>query len=66
MDEHAVPEGFAFIKIYWISLDPLLKTWISGARSYLDPVTPGSGVPGFGIARALKITRDRKKETNIE
>ena len=44
------------IRICWVSLDPLLRTWISGARSYLDPVKPGSSIPGFGIAKIIKIT----------
>jgi NADPH-dependent curcumin reductase CurA len=66
IDESVIPEGMAFIKIYWISLDPLLRTWISGAKSYLDPVKPGSGVPGFGIAKVLKITRKKGKNTIIE
>ncbi len=42
------------IKTCWVSLDPLLRTWISGAKSYLDPVKPGSGIPGFGIAKVVK------------
>jgi hypothetical protein len=61
-----VPEGFAFIKMYWISSDPLLRTWISGARSYLDPVKPGSGIPGFGIAKVIKISKKGGKKTIIE
>lgn len=55
IDENAVPEGSALIRICWVSLDPLLRTWISGARSYLDPVKPGSSIPGFGIAKIVKI-----------
>jgi NADPH-dependent curcumin reductase CurA len=66
IDEQAVPEGHALLKIYWTSTDPLLRTWISGAKSYLDPVRPGSGVPGFGIAKVIKINPDPKKKTIIE
>lgn len=61
-----MPEGFAFIKVYWISSDPLLRTWISGAKSYLDPVKPGSSVPGFGVAKVLKITKKKGKKTIVE
>ena len=41
------------MRIYWISLDPLLRTWISGAKSYLDPVNPGSLIPGFGVGKVV-------------
>jgi NADPH-dependent curcumin reductase CurA len=66
IDESMIPEGSAFIKVYWISLDPLLRTWISGAKSYLDPVKPGSGVPGFGVAKVVKINYKKGKKTTIE
>lgn len=66
IDEQSVPEGYALLKIYWTSIDPLLRTWISGAKSYLDPVKPGCGVPGFGIAKVIKISPDPKKKTIIE
>lgn len=51
------------IKIYWISLDPLLRTWISGARSYFEPVTHGSGIPGFGIGKIIKINGNSDKSS---
>ena len=50
-----IPEGFTLVKIFWVSLDPLLRTWISGARSYLDPVKPGSSIPGFGIGKIVRV-----------
>jgi len=43
--------------MFYISLDPVLRTWISGARSYLEPVRPNSGIPGFGIAKIIKINQ---------
>ena len=62
-------EGQALIRVVWISSDPLLRTWISGAKSYLDPVKPGSSIPGFGLGRVIKVvkSKDGKKirhETN--
>jgi len=53
------------LKIYWISVDPLLRTWISGAKSYLDPVGPGSPIPGFGVAKVVKIIKKKGKKTHL-
>lgn len=66
IDENTVPEGSALIRIYWVSLDPLLRTWISGARSYLDPVKPGSSIPGFGIAKIVKINAKAGSKSGMQ
>ena len=50
----------------WISSDPLLRTWISGAKSYLDPVAPGSSIPGFGVGRVKEIKKVKGKKTHLE
>ena len=59
-------EGSALIRICWVSLDPLLRTWISGARSYLDPVKPGSSIPGFGIAKIVKINAKAGSKSGMQ
>ena len=61
-----VKEGQAMLKVMWISADPLLRTWISGAKSYLDPVKPGSSIPGFGVAKVVKIVKKKGKRTHCE
>ena len=58
-------EGEALIRVVWISSDPLLRTWISGAKSYLDPLAPGSSIPGFGVAKVMKIAKKKGKKTML-
>lgn len=56
-EDLTITEGQALIKVVWISSDPLLRTWISGAKSYLDPVKPGANIPGFGVAKVIKVIK---------
>jgi NADPH-dependent curcumin reductase CurA len=59
-------ENQALIRVVWISSDPLLRTWISGAKSYLDPVKPGSPIPGFGLGRVIKVNKGNGKKIRHE
>lgn len=65
-EELSISEGEAVVKVMWISSDPLLRTWISGARSYLEPVGPGASIPGFGVGKVVKILKKKGKKTQIE
>lgn len=65
LDDLVLVEGEVLLRVIWISSDPLLRTWISGAKSYLDPVGPGSSVPGFGIGRVVKIVKKAGKKTQL-
>lgn len=62
----AITEGQAVIKVIWISADPLLRTWISGAKSYLEPVKPGASIPGFGVGKVVKVLKKKGKRTQLE
>lgn len=66
LDQSMVKEGESLIKIFWVSVDPLLRTWISGAKSYIESVGPGSSIPGFGIAKIIKIIKKAGKKTFLE
>lgn len=33
----------------------MLRVWISGAKTYLPAVTPGSPIPGFGVGQVIKL-----------
>jgi NADPH-dependent curcumin reductase CurA len=61
-----ISEGQALVQVIWISSDPLLRTWISGARSYLDPVAPGSPIPGFGVGKVIELKKVKGKRTILE
>ena len=53
------------VRVVWISSDPLLRTWISGAKSYLDPIGPGSSIPGFGVGRLKEIKKVKGKKVHL-
>ena len=65
IDENSIAQGKALIKIRWISADPLLRTWISGAKTYLNPVGPGSSIPGFGVAQVVKLN-NKNEEVRLQ
>lgn len=64
-DDLSIVEGQAVVKVIWISVDPLLRTWISGAKSYLDPVKPGASIPGFGVGKVVKVLKKKGKKTQL-
>ena len=61
----AIKDGEVLLRVVWISSDPLLRTWISGAKSYLEPVGPGSSIPGFGLGRVREVKKVKGKKTTM-
>ncbi len=43
------------IRVRYITIDPMLRVWISGAKTYLPALVPGSNIPGFGVGQVIKI-----------
>jgi NADPH-dependent curcumin reductase CurA len=43
------------VRVRYISIDPMLRVWISGAKTYLPALVPGSSIPGFGCGQVIKI-----------
>jgi NADPH-dependent curcumin reductase CurA len=39
--------------VLYVSIDPIFRTWLSGARSYLPELELGSFVPAFGLGRVI-------------
>lgn len=46
-------EGEVRVAVTYLTVDPVSRVWISGARSYLDPIKAGDPIPSFGLGRAL-------------
>jgi NADPH-dependent curcumin reductase CurA len=39
------------VALRYISVDPAMRTWISGEKTYRDPIDPGDAIPALGIGR---------------
>lgn len=44
----------------------MLRVWISGAKTYLPALVPGSSIPGFGIGQVMKINDSSKRMNKPE
>lgn len=44
-----VPAKYVLIQVYYISIDPVARVWVSGAKTYLPAIKIGGAIPGFGI-----------------
>jgi NADPH-dependent curcumin reductase CurA len=44
-----VPEGNVVVRNLFLSVDASMRVWISGAKSYTDPVKPGDIMKGMGV-----------------
>ena len=43
------------VRVRYITIDPMLRVWISGAKTYLPALVPGSGIPGFGLGQVIRL-----------
>lgn len=41
------------VEVLYVSVDPAMRAWVSGARTYREPVEVGDLVPAAGIGRVL-------------
>ena len=44
-------EGQVRIRVTYVTVDPVSRVWISGARSYLPPIKVGDPIPSFALGR---------------
>ncbi len=40
-------------KVLYLSIDASMRVWISGIKTYRDPVKPGDIMPSFGICEII-------------
>lgn len=43
-------EGEIIVKNIFFSIDATMRVWISGAKSYMEPIRPGDIMKGQGVA----------------
>eukprot|EP01016_Furgasonia_blochmanni_P006000 TRINITY_DN12381_c0_g1_i1.p1 TRINITY_DN12381_c0_g1~~TRINITY_DN12381_c0_g1_i1.p1 ORF type:complete len:376 (-),score=80.38 TRINITY_DN12381_c0_g1_i1:245-1372(-) len=51
--ESAIPDGHVLLKNIYVSIDAGSRVYLSGAKTYTDPVKPGDLCPGFGLGQVL-------------
>lgn len=57
--ERATQPGEVLVKVYWISLDPAMRGWMSSRKSYIAPVELG-GVMRAGAIGTVVETKSEK------
>ena len=50
-----VKDKMVAVRVRYVTIDPMLRVWISGAKTYLPALVPGSAIPGFGVGQIMKI-----------
>lgn len=50
--------GQVLVGVLYASVDPAMRAWVSGARTYREPVEIGDLVPAAGIGRVLSSQSD--------
>lgn len=56
LDQPAVPtpgESEFLVRLSFVSVDPAMRAWISGQRTYRPPVQPGELMPAAGVGRVV-------------
>jgi NADPH-dependent curcumin reductase CurA len=61
-DVQPVPEpgdGEVLVRTEWLGIDATVRTWLSKAEGYIEPVAIGDVVRGSGIGRVLQSKSDK-------
>ena len=53
LQEEKIPEGHLIVRNLFISIDAANRVWISGKKTYRDPVLPGQVMVGFCIGEVV-------------
>ena len=54
------------VRVKYITIDPMLRVWISGAKTYLPALKPGSAIPGFGVGQVIKLNDSSNRMNKAE
>lgn len=54
------------VRVRYITIDPMLRVWISGAKTYLPAVLPGMSIPGFGVGQVIKLNDNSNRLNKAE
>ncbi|CAG9315428.1 YFMJ_1 [Blepharisma stoltei] len=57
-------EGEVLVKVEWLSVDASQRVYISGQRSYTDPVPVGGVIKGLGIGQVIESQSHAFKKGN--
>ena len=64
-DTQPIPEpgdGEVLLRTEWLGIDATVRTWLSKAEGYIEPVEIGDVVRGSGIGRVLQSKSDKVPE----
>jgi len=67
-DAQAVPEpteGEVLVRVEWLGIDATVRTWLSKAEGYIEPVAIGDVVRGSGIGRVIASKSDKITEGQL-
>src|SRR3546814_17670949 len=52
-------DGEVLVRTDWLGIDATVRTWLSKAEGYLEPVAIGGVVRGSGVGRVVASRNDR-------
>ncbi|CAD8081100.1 unnamed protein product [Paramecium primaurelia] len=47
-------KGEILIRVLFIGIDPVMRVWLSGAKTYIDSVQIGQVMPAFGVGQCIE------------
>lgn len=60
-----VPANHVVVRNLYLSIDAAMRIWISGVKSYTDPVKPGEAMKGMGVAKVIYSNSEKWKAGDI-
>lgn len=52
-------EGEILVRVIYIGIDPVMRVWLSGAKTYIDSVQIGQVMPAFGVGECVDTRSNR-------
>lgn len=53
------------IQVLYISIDPVARVWVSGAKTYLPAIKLGGEIPGFCVGKVVATTSELHSKNDL-
>lgn len=61
----ALEEEEVLIQVQYLSIDPVARVWVSGAKTYLPALKVGMEIPAFGVGRVVASRSEMYKPGDL-
>lgn len=57
-----ISDGDLLLRVLFVGIDPVMRVWLSGAKTYIDSVELGQVMPAFGVGECIDSKHKKWKK----